>query len=174
MVSVALVSVFGPDRVGLVSAVTGALFEHGVNLRDVSFAALGQGAEFSAVCELPATLAVSDLSEALAALPELAGARLTVTPYDYDPTPGPLGRITHRIEVGGGDQPGLIARLSEIFTQFAANIVRLDAQTLPESDGGRYIIRFAVAIPPDRADHCLSAIANTAEMLGLSCRAQAE
>lgn len=171
--SVALVSVLGPDRVGLVSAVTGALFEQGVNLRDVSFAALGQGADFSAVCELPGGLAVADLTDSLSAVPELDGARLTVTPFTYDPNPGPLGLVTHRIEVSGGDQPGLIARLSDIFTQSAANIVRLEAQTLPGEDTGRYVIRFAVSLPPERVDTCLSAVANTAEMLGLTCCVQA-
>ncbi|MCW2248761.1 glycine cleavage system transcriptional repressor [Azospirillum fermentarium] len=171
--SVALVSVLGPDRVGLVSAVTGALFEQGVNLRDVSFAALGQGADFSAVCELPDGLTVAALTDSLSALTELDGARLTVTPFTYDPNPGPLGLVTHRIEVSGGDQPGLIARLSEIFTQSTANIVRLEAQTLPGGEDGRYVIRFAVSLPPDRADACLSAVANTAEMLGLTCTVQA-
>lgn len=176
--SVALVSVLGPDRVGLVSAVTGTLFEQGVNLRDVSFAALGRGADFSAVCELPDGLTVAALNGSLSALPELDGARLAVTPFDYDPDPGPLGLVTHRIEVSGGDQPGLIARLSEIFTQSTANIVRLEAQTLPGAGlpgggGGRYVIRFAVSLPAERAAACLSAVANTAEVLGLSCNVQA-
>lgn len=169
--TVALVSIFGPDKVGLVSAVTGLLFDRGVNLRDASFAVLGKGAEFAALCELPDGLAVTALQDGLAAVPELAEARITITAYDYDPDAGPQSRITHRVEVTGGDQPGLIARLSEIFTEYGANIVRLDAQTLPEADGGRYAIRFSVSIPEERAATCLAAIANTAEHLQLSCTA---
>ena len=49
MSSLALVSTFCPDRVGLVSAVTGHLFGLGANLRDATFAVMGSGAEFSAV-----------------------------------------------------------------------------------------------------------------------------
>jgi glycine cleavage system transcriptional repressor len=51
MTSVALVSVLGPDRVGLVAAIADHLFNAGVNLRDTTFAALGSGAEFVALCE---------------------------------------------------------------------------------------------------------------------------
>ncbi|AWK85604.1 glycine cleavage system protein R [Azospirillum thermophilum] len=173
MATLALVSTICPDRVGLVSGITGHLFSLGINLRDASFAALGTGAEFSAVCELPDSLTTAEVESGLASLPELAGARIEVTPYRFDPDPGPQATITHRVEVSGGDQPGLIARLSEIFTEFAANIVRLDAQTLPDREGERYTVRFSVWLPADRAEVCLSAVANTAETLGLACRAEA-
>lgn len=173
MTGLALVSTFCPDRVGLVSGITGHLFEQGINLRDATFAALGTGAEFSAVCELPDALSVDEVQASLTALPELAGAQVKVTPFDFDPIPGPQALITHRVEVSGGDQPGLVARLSEIFTQFEANIVRLDAQTLPDRAGERYSLRFSVSIPPERAETCLSAIANTAEALALNCKTEA-
>ena len=173
MPSVALVSILCRDRVGLVSAVADHLFEAGVNLRDTTFAVLGKGAEFTTVCELPEGVAVAALEAGLAALPELDGAQVRALPYNFDPAPGPTGRITHRIEVSGGDQLGLIARLSEIFTQYDANIVRMDAQKLPDSEGGSYVTRFAVWLPQDRAETCLAAVANTAGSLGLESRAEA-
>ena len=173
MASVALVSVLCADRVGLVSAIADHLFDSGVNLRDTSFAALGSGAEFSAVCELPDGMMVAELQASLSSLPVLAGAEVKVSPFAFDPQPGPQALITHRVEVSGGDQPGLVARLSEIFTQFDANIVRLDAQTLPDRAGERYVLRFSVSIPAERAEVCLSAVANTAETLGLTCRTEA-
>ncbi len=49
----ALISILCPDRAGLVAAIAGHLFDLGVNLRDTSFAVLGQGAEFTAVCVSP-------------------------------------------------------------------------------------------------------------------------
>ncbi len=173
MTGLALVSTFCPDRVGLVSGITGHLFELGINLRDATFASLGTGAEFSAVCELPDERTVEEVQASLSALPELAGAQVKVTPFTFDPVPGPQALITHRVEVSGGDQPGLIARLSEIFTQFEANIVRLDAQTLPDRVGERYALRFSVSIPAERAATCLAAVANTAETLTLNFKAEA-
>ena len=174
MSSVCLVSILCPDRVGLLSAITGRLFDLGINLGDAGFAAIGRGAEFTAICEVPAHLSAEDLRGELAALPELEGAELRVTPYGFDLTPSDLTRITHRIELGGGDQPGLIARLSEILTQFGANIVRLEAQKLPDAGEGRYVTRFAVAIPVERASHCLAAVENTAGSLGLTCETEEE
>jgi glycine cleavage system transcriptional repressor len=173
MSSVALVSILCLDRVGLVSAVADRLFTSGVNLRDTTFAVLGKGAEFTTVCELPDGVAAAALEESLRGLTELEGAQVRVVPYLFDPAHGPTGRITHRVEVSGGDQLGLIARLAEIFTQYEANIVRLDAQKLPESEGGRYVTRFAVWLPPDRAEICLAAVGNTAGSLGLESRIEA-
>ena len=172
MSNVALVSILCPDRIGLLAALTGRLFDLGINLGDASFAAMGRGAEFSAICEMPAHLGIEELRGELQQLPELAGAEIDVTPYRFDPAPGPATLITHRIELSGGDQPGLIARISEIFVQFEANIVRLEAQKLPRGDENRYVTRIAVAIPPARAAHCLAAVENTAGTLGLTCRTE--
>src|SRR5262245_20663554 len=174
MSAVALISVLARDRVGLVSAIANHLFAAGINLRDTTFAALGQGAEFTSVCELPDGLGLAKLEADLKSLAELAGAQIRILPYGFDPVAGPMGRITHRVEIAGGDQLGLIARLSDIFTQFEANIVRLDAQKLPEAEGGRYVTRFAVWLPPERAQACLAAVANTAGTLGLESRVESE
>ena len=102
----------------------------------------------------------------------LAGAEVRVVAYPFDPVPGPMGRITHRVEVEGGDQLGLIARLADIFAEGGANIVRLDAQKLPDTEGGRYVTRFLVWLPPARAAYCLAAVANTAGSMGLVSRAE--
>jgi glycine cleavage system transcriptional repressor len=173
MAGLALVSILCLDRIGLVSAIADHLFAAGINLRDTNFAVMGTGAEFTSVCELPEGVVPSGLERELRGLAELQGAEVRVVPYTFDAAPGPTGRITHRIEVSGGDQLGLIARLSDIFTQHGANIVRLDAQKLPEAEGGRYVTRFAVWLPDDRAETCLAAVGNTAGTLGLTSRAEA-
>jgi glycine cleavage system transcriptional repressor len=172
MTAIALVSILCRDRVGLVSAIADCLFTAGVNLRDTSFAVLGQGAEFTSVCELPPGLDAPSLETELTRVPELREAQIRVVPYAFDARPGPMGKITHRVEVSGGDQLGLIARLSDIFADNGANIVRLDAQKLPESEGGRYVTRFSVWLPPGRAELCLAAVDSTAGSLGLSSRAE--
>lgn len=168
--SVALVSILGPDRVGLVAAVAGYLFGAGVNLRDAAFAALGAGAEFVAVCELPADVTVQEIEAGLGGIPELEGAQVRVVPYAFDPDAAERGRITHRIAISGGDQLGLVARLSEIFAHCEANIVRLEARKLSEAEGGIYVTHFAVSIAPEHANRCLAAVGSTAGALSLDCR----
>jgi glycine cleavage system transcriptional repressor len=86
----------------------------------------------------------------------------------FDPEPDETGHVSHRITISGGDQLGLVARLSHVFAQYGANIVRLEARKLPEAEGGLYVTRFAVSIPPDRASNCLATVGNTAGALGLA------
>jgi glycine cleavage system transcriptional repressor len=168
--STVLISIFCPDRTGLVAAITGRLFETGANLGDTSFSMLGSGAEFTSVCEIPDDAPAAEVEADLAALPELAGAQVSVRRFELDAAHGPAGRITHRVVVSGGDRPGLVARLSEVFGQYSANIVRMDAQRVPEQ--GIYATRFAVAIPAERTEACLNTVANTAGELNLSCHVE--
>ena len=94
-------------------------------------------------------------------------------PYDRSTAHGPLGQVSHVITVAGGDQPGLIARITEVFGEFGANIVHMDAVREPgRGPSGHYSTRFAVAIPAEAAAKCLATIANTAEALNLTCRVQ--
>jgi len=169
MSAVALVSVLSSDRTGLVAAIADYLFNGGINLRDANFAALGAGAEFVAVCELPDGMSLADVEAGLKALPELLGAEVRVAPYRFDPDPPETNRITHRITISGGDQLGLVARLADVFRQHGANVVRLEARKLAKEEGGLYVTRFAVSIAPEREGVCLATIANTAGSLGLAC-----
>lgn len=165
----ALVSVSCPDRVGLVSATTGRLFELGVNLGDTTFAVLGEAAEFTSVVEIPAGSTPEALEAALRTLPELSDADISVSAFNLAAVHGPLGQVNYRITVSGGDRPGLIARLSEVFVEFKANIVRLNAERIVASDATQYAVIIAVYIPDESARSCLATIANTAGGLGLSC-----
>jgi glycine cleavage system transcriptional repressor len=111
----------------------------------------------------------AEIEAGLSRLPELAGGQVRVVPYAFDPSPTITGRVTHRIAISGGDQLGLVARLADIFAQYEANIVRLEARKLSEGEGGLYVTRFAVSIAPERTDLCLAAVANTAGTLSLTC-----
>lgn len=165
-----LISVICPDRVGLVAAITGRLFDLGGNLSDTTFAVLGGGAEFTSICELPESVELADVESDLGTLPVLDGAELTVRSFDMAAVHGPSGRITHRVMVIGGDRPGLIARLCEVFVQFKANIVRLNAEKIPGGSEDHYAITLNVWIPDGRAPSCLATVDNTAGELGLECR----
>ena len=165
MTKYALVSIFCPDREGLIAAISGRLFDLGVNLGDTSFAVLGEGAKFTSVCELPEDVSFDDLRIELSGIEMLNGADIEVTDFTLAPLHGPSGRITHRITRSGGEQPGLIARLCEVFIEFKANIVRLVSET---TEDGSYVIRLSVYIPDNGADACLATVKNTAEGLQLS------
>jgi glycine cleavage system transcriptional repressor len=165
----AYVSMAGPDRLGLISAVTARLFDLGANLADTNFAVLGTGFEFNAVCDVPGDVKLDDIAAELRALPQLAGAEVSVTPFTHAVTQAANARITHVIDVIGGDRPGLVARLTEAFQDYDANIVRMNTVRLPGSgDRADYVTRFEVSIP-GRAESCLAAIDNTAQQLTCTC-----
>jgi len=169
MPDVALVSIFCPDRTGLIAAIAGRLFDLGVNLGDTSFSVLGAGAKFTAVCELPSGLGIDDLDRELSGVEELSDAEINVTPFTLDQIHGASGTITQRITVRGGDQPGLIARLCEVLIEYNANIVRLNAEKTLDDD---YVIRLSVNIPKAGAAACLATVANTAEGMQLTCETE--
>ncbi|MFH1805051.1 MAG: hypothetical protein ABID63_09210 [Pseudomonadota bacterium] len=157
------------DRVGLVSDITGRLFDIGANLGATSFALDHGRASFATSCELPDTCPLAECETALRELP-MEKAEITV---EAMPETAPLTSApgaTHLIECSGVDQPGLIARLSEIFIEYHANIVQLSASASSEKDTRVYTARFAVTIPTDRAANCLATLANTAGSLRLVFR----
>jgi glycine cleavage system transcriptional repressor len=163
-----LVTILGPDRVGVVAQVAGRLYEQGGNLGDVAFSVLGASFEFSAAVEMPDGTEAAALQRDLAALPALQGATVTVQPFKVGARHGESGRVTHRLQLSGGDQPGLIARVAEALAEYEANIVRMTSERVLETSGASYVIRFDVAIPAARAPACLSAIGNTAAQLQMS------
>lgn len=171
--STALISIICEDRPGLIAAVTGLLFDLEINLADTTFAVLGGGAEFTLVARLPDRLELDELERELKALPSLKDAKLTVTPFSYRESHGESARITHRIEITGDDSPGLIARLSEAFGAFGANIVRLNSESVPGASGARFLLRMAIWVPDDKAAACLATVANTAGQMNLKCQWQA-
>jgi len=161
-----------PDRTGLLSAVTGRLFDLEADIGDASFAVLGQAAEFATVARLPDTLTPGEVRDALGELEELAGAEISVTPFVLSTIPSESGQVTHRVEVRGTDRPGLVARLTEAFADYGANIVRMDCERVRGDAAEDYVIRLEVWIPEARAETCLAAVDNTAQSLGLSSRAE--
>lgn len=164
-----LISILSPDRVGLIAEVAGELYGLGANLADVSFAVLGTGCEFSGVAELPAGVDAGEVEKCLKRLRSLEEAEVRVTAFPFAGEQGEMAEVTHLIEVEGGDRPGLIARLSEVFMQFGANVVRMNSRRRSSVEGGRYLTTFAVSMPPGRAESCLAAVHNTAGQLNLSC-----
>ncbi|MEE8274484.1 MAG: ACT domain-containing protein [Alphaproteobacteria bacterium] len=158
-----------PDRPGVLAAITGRLYDIGGNLADATFAVLGEEGEFTAICELPDAVSADEARVQLEATPELTGARITVSPFELAAERSASARVTHRVEVRGIDRPGLVARLTEAFAEFEANIVRMDTERAAGGEDGQYLIRFEVWIPQAREQACLATVANTAATLGLAC-----
>ncbi len=164
------ISIFCPDRVGLIAAITGKLFDLGINLGDTTFSILGSGAEFTSICDVPDGLEVKDLHLQLSTMDELKDSDISIKKFELSDLHGPNAHITHQITVKGGDNPGLVARLSEVFIEFEANIVRLNSQKISMNNGNQYVMRISVWIPGEYKDACLATVENTANTLQMQCQ----
>ncbi|MBN2752387.1 MAG: ACT domain-containing protein [Rhodospirillaceae bacterium] len=165
-----IVSVVCPDRTGLISAISECLFDLGANLGDAAFAVLGRGAEFTAVCDISDEITPEIVETALKSLPETSGGSVSVRTFTFEPEQDHTGLTTHVVEVGGGDRPGLVARLAEVFQQYDANIVRLNSTRSGRGESASYSVKIAAHIPESSCESCLNTVVNTAGELGLFCR----
>jgi len=166
----ALITYVGPDRAGLISKITGRIFELGGDLGDVTFTAMGEEAEMTVLCEIPKDMTLDRLSKELSALPEVRDGELKAAPFHIKTMLGPSSRITHRIILSGGDRPGLVAKITKILDEHGANIVRMNAERLMGASGKQYISRFAISLREERAPACLADIVTLAGELKLTFR----
>lgn len=165
-----LISIIGRDKVGIVSDVSAYLFDIGANLGDSSYAVLGEGFEFSCVATFGSQTGAGEVEAGLKGLEILEGARISVEPFGFDVTRGDTARITHTVEITGGDRPGLIARISEVLMDYDANIVRMSSKRSVDAEGAaHYRTRFAINADGARAEALSSALVNTAGSLRLDC-----
>ena len=162
-----LLTILCPDKPGLISAITAALFEWGINLGDTTFTILGEGAEFTAVCEASTGMSAGDIEEHLHSVEELQHADITVKPFSYSTAHKESDKVTHQIVLQGQDQPGLVARLTEVFVDYDANIVRMDTRKLADAASSEYLIQLWVWIPEARAEACLATVGSTASLLNM-------
>lgn len=165
-----LISVFAEDQSGLVASITSTLFDLGMSLSATNFNVLGSAAEFTCVSDLPADTTAQEIEDSLKTLPLLKSAEIKVSPFSLDGNQGPSGKITHKITISGGDRPGLIARLCEVFGQYNANIVRLNADRIPDGTQDQYFVQLSVWIPEEKVEICQATIANTAGEMKLTCQ----
>lgn len=171
-----LISIAGKDRVGVVSSVTGYLFEIGANLADTAYAVLGEGFELSCVADLDNLMTAEELEEGLIALPALKDTRINVVNFPFRTQRDTAGEISHILELEGGDRAGLVSRISDLLQQYDANIVRMNSRIIDgakgksqkaDQDEGAYRMRFALNIPADKVTALDNAVANTAGSMRL-------
>jgi glycine cleavage system transcriptional repressor len=143
-----VVFVLGPDRPGIIAAVSKTLFEQGCNLEDVSQTILQ--AEFMAIF---IALMSDDKKEDTV----LAALRAAIKPMGLfvhldaikKPETGQQSEAEpFIITTIGPDRPGLVAGVTEVLASHGINITNLKAVSRAEHNLKNFVMIYEVDIPP--------------------------
>lgn len=132
-----VISVLGPDRPGLVSALAGRAKACGANWMESNFAQLA--GTFAGIVRLEiASAGAAALETALREL-ETEGLRLTIA-RGIEPVED-TARRSMRIDLLGNDRPGIVSDISAVLARVGASIDRMETSCESASFSGEPLFR---------------------------------
>ncbi|AGA31225.1 glycine cleavage system protein R [Singulisphaera acidiphila] len=138
----------GPDRIGIVHEVTGLLLARGGNVTTSRMVRLGGEFAVLMLVSLPSE-PFDGLDVDLASL-TAQGYKITTTVAEHPHAEVPPGWLPYRIEVQGADHEGIIHEVSQYLSQNGVNIESIDSETTPAPTTGSPLFAMTahVVIPP--------------------------
>jgi len=146
-----VVTVTGPDRIGIVERVTGLLFKERGNVETSRMARLG--GEFAILMLVSmAEERIAGLDADLLAL-TADGYKVTMTATDQTLAGGRTDWRQFRIEVEGADHEGIIHEVAQYLSGRGINIESVDSETTPAPVSGSPLFSMTAQIvaPPSLA-----------------------
>lgn len=163
------VTAVGPDRPGIVAAVTGALRTHGANLEDTAMTRLGGHFAMVLVVEVPGDQDAAAIERALVDATAAIGLTITVRPIADLDDARDIGEHWS-ITVHGADQPGIVHRVATVLADHDTNIVDLATRRIASDAGTGYVVLLEVLVAGD-AQPMLDALASLGRELGVEVSA---
>lgn len=141
----------GPDRIGIVEEVTGLLLARGGNVEVSRMARLGGEFAILMLIALPADQVAgveADLESLAARGYKVTASRVLQTHAGTHP-----GWVPYHIEVHGADHEGIIQEVARYLSHRGINIESMDSETTPAPISGvpLFIMTAEVAVPPGLA-----------------------
>lgn len=155
-----VITVLGPDRPGLVSALAARASACGANWMESNMAQLA--GSFAGIVRLEIAAAKAQALET--SLRELAtdGLHLTIA-RGTEPAGGAVGRGAH-IELLGNDRPGIVSEISAVLARLGASIDRIETRCEDASFSGDPMFRAQIDLQLP-ADVSLAALRDAIEAL---------
>jgi len=169
-----VISVLGPDRPGIIAAVTRVLFEKDCNIENVSQTIVQS--EFSGIfiAVIPDAETIAKLRQSLHE--ELGPLSLHVYVKKLDPAGSTQSFSSCEqfiITTRGPDAKGLVARITEIMARYGVNVTNLQAIFKGGNDPDSNIMIYEVDIPCDIDQQALyKDLRDKAEELSLNINIQ--
>lgn len=148
MPNYALLTASGPDRPGIVAAITGILLESDCNIEDSQMARLASDFACMLMIRMPEGMASRQLEDRLSGVAAELGLRMYL--QDLRPEEAREARSSqskHLIHVYGADRKGIIHRISKRLAEFGVNITNLHTEVIHHAQP-LYVMLLEVEIPP--------------------------
>jgi glycine cleavage system transcriptional repressor len=141
----------GPDRIGIVEEVTGMLLGRGGNVETSRMARLGGEFAVLMLVSMP-EVPPSGLDEGLRALTD-RGYKVTMTPAEAAYAEAHPGWLPYRIEVKGADHEGIIHEVARYLSGRGISIESADSESAPAPTSGvpLFSMTARVVVPPGLA-----------------------
>lgn len=138
----------GPDRIGIVDRVTGLLLDRGGNVETSRMARLGGEFAVLMLVSMP-TDGFSGIDDDLGGL-AAEGYKVTTTPAERTYAEAHPGWRPYRIEVQGADHEGIIHEVAHYLSERGINIESADSETTaaPISGSPLFAMTAQVVVPP--------------------------
>jgi glycine cleavage system transcriptional repressor len=138
----------GPDRIGIVDEVTKLLLDRGGNVETSRMARLGGEFAILMLATMPSEQ-FAGLDEDLEGL-SARGYKLTTTLAEQTYAEARAGWLAYRIEVHGADHEGIIHEVAHYLSERGINIESMDSDTTPAPISGvpLFTMTADVVVPP--------------------------
>lgn len=164
-----IISVFGPDRPGILAAVSRILFEKDCNIENVTQTILQSEFSGTFIAEMPEALTADALCCCLSEV--LAPMQLQVNVKHLEISPPALaGKRSEPfvITTRGPDRKGLVASVTRIIAGYGVNVTNLQAVFKGGENPNDNIMIYEVDVPMDIDAHAFHKdLRNMASELGL-------
>ncbi len=149
-----IISVFGPDRPGILAAVSRILYEQNCNIENVTQTILQSEFSGSFIAEMPETLTADILCGLLSEV--LTSMRLQVHVKPLETSQPALGGKPSEpfvITTRGPDRKGLVANITRIIADYGVNVTNLQAAFKGGENPNDNIMIYEVDVPVDIDTH---------------------
>ena len=152
MLSNFVLTLTGPDRIGIVEEVTHLLLDRGGNVETSRMARLGGEFAVLMLVSMPAER-FGGLDESLGAL-KTKGYQVTTTPAAGTYDEAHAGWLPYRIEVRGADHEGIIHEVARYLSGRGISIESADSDNAPAPTSGipLFSMTARVVVPPSLAE----------------------
>lgn len=128
-----VISVFGPDRPGIIAQVSGALAQVGANLQDASMSILRGHLAMMITATTPEQVSIDQVRQRLQEQ-DWPHLRVQVSPVEQLHGPGDADALPYVLSVYGADQPGIVSAMTGVIAQCGGNITDLSTRLVGEHE----------------------------------------